>query len=170
MKLKNIILIAVISFFSLTTYAQSDVLDIIITSENHTTFVAAIKAANLVTTIKEEGPYTIFAPTNDAFDKLQQGKLQSLLQPENKATLSSVITYHIVPGKLLATAIVEQIKIGVGTFKMTTLAGNILTASIKDGNVILTDNSGSIAKIIATDLKGSNGVVHVIDGVMMPSY
>jgi uncharacterized surface protein with fasciclin (FAS1) repeats len=168
MKLKNIILIAVISFFSLSSYAQSDIVDIILHSENHTTFTATIKAANLVSTLKEKGPYTILAPTNEAFDKLEQGKLQFLLQPENKAILSTTLTYHAIPAYLTANNIVDQIKIGDGTFKMTTVAGNILTASIKDGNVILTDSSGNIATITATDLKGSNGIVHVIDEVMIP--
>ncbi|AEE19771.1 fasciclin domain-containing protein [Dokdonia sp. 4H-3-7-5] len=168
MKPKNIILIAVISFFSLSSYAQSDIADIILHSENHTTFTAAIKAANLVSTLKEKGPYTIFAPTNEAFDKLEQGKLQFLLQSENKATLSTTLTYHIIPAYLTATNIVNQITIGDGTFKMTTVAGNILTASIKGGDVLLTDSLGNTAKIIATDLKGSNGIIHVIDGVLMP--
>lgn len=168
MKFKKILLIALISLATITTYAQSDVVDIAVTSEDHTTLVAALKAANLVTTLKGEGPFTIFAPTNEAFDKLPAGTLESLLKPESKGTLSTILTNHVISGSFMASDVLAQIKADGGEFTIKTISGGVLIASIKDGSVVLTDAAGNTAKITATDLKGSNGIIHVIDGVLMP--
>ena len=149
--------------------AQSkDVVDIAIGSADHTTLVAAVKAADLVETLKGKGPFTVFAPTNTAFNKLPKGTVEGLLKPESKAALSSILTYHVVSGNLDATAVVAAIKANKGKAVLTTVNGGKLTASMKGDKVILTDSKGGIATVTATDLTGSNGVVHVIDTVLMP--
>ena len=150
-------------------FAQDkDVVDIAIGSKDHTTLVAAVKAADLVGTLKSEGPFTVFAPTNAAFDKLPKGTLDGLLKPESKAALSGILTYHVVAGNLDAAAVVAAIKAGKGKAVLTTVNGAKLTASMKEDKVILTDSKGGTSVVTATDLKGSNGVVHVIDSVLMP--
>jgi len=150
-------------------FAQDkDVVDIAIGSKDHTTLVAAVKAADLVGTLKSEGPFTVFAPTNAAFDKLPKGTLDGLLKPESKAALSGILTYHVVAGNLDAAAVVAAIKAGKGKAVLTTVNGAKLTASMKEEKVILTDSKGGTSVVTATDLKGSNGVVHVIDSVLMP--
>ena len=169
MKLPNLFLSLIISLSSITAIAQSDVVDVTVMSEDHTTLVATIKAANLVTTLKGEGPFTIFAPTNESFDKLPAGTVETLLKPASKGKLSSILTYHVISGNFTASAIVKAIKDGNGSSTFKALNGDTLTASIKEGAVILSDQSGNSAKITGTDLKGSNGIVHVIDGVLMPS-
>lgn len=150
-------------------FAQDkDVVDIAIGSKDHTTLVAAVKAADLVGTLKSEGPFTVFAPTNAAFDKLPKGTVDGLLKPESKAALSGILTYHVVAGNLDAAAVVAAIKAGKGKAVLTTVNGAKLTASMKEDKVILTDSKGGTSVVTATDLKGSNGVVHVIDTVLMP--
>jgi len=154
---------------SVSAFSQKkDVVDIAIGSADHSTLVAAIKAADLVTTLKGAGPFTVFAPTNDAFDKLPAGTVESLLKPENKAQLSKILTYHVVSGNLDAAAVVDAIKKGKGKVELTTVSTGKLTASMDKGKVKLTDESGNSAYVTATDLKGSNGVIHVIDGVLLP--
>lgn len=155
--------------FSVTAIAQSDVVDVAISSKDHTTLVAAVKAADLVNTLKGEGPFTIFAPTNSAFDALPEGTVAGLLKPENKGTLSKILTYHVVAGNFKAADVIAAIKKGRGKFAVKTVSGGTLIASIKDGNVILTDENGNNATVTATDLKASNGVIHVIDAVVMPT-
>ena len=151
------------------TFAQDkDVVDIAIGSKDHTTLVAAVKAADLVGTLKSAGPFTVFAPTNAAFDKLPKGTVEGLLKPESKAALSGILTYHVVAGVLDATAVVNAIKAGKGKAVLTTVNGAKLTASMKGDKVILTDSKGGTSTVTATDLKGTNGVVHVIDTVLMP--
>jgi uncharacterized surface protein with fasciclin (FAS1) repeats len=147
---------------------EKDVVDIAIGSADHTTLVAAVKAADLVTTLKGKGPFTVFAPTNAAFNKLPAGTVESLLKPENKAKLAKILTYHVVSGNLDAAAVVAAIKSGNGKAVLTTVSGGKLTASMDMGKVKLTDESGNSAFVTATDLKGTNGVVHVIDGVVLP--
>ncbi|MDZ7604326.1 MAG: fasciclin domain-containing protein [Cyclobacteriaceae bacterium] len=155
--------------FSVAAFGQSkDVVDIAISSPDHTTLVAAVKAADLVTTLKSAGPFTVFAPTNAAFDKLPEGTVANLLKPENKAQLAKILTYHVIAGNLDAAAVVAAIKAGNGKAVVTTVSGGKLTASMKDGKVMLTDESGKTAFVVAADLKASNGVVHVIDGVVLP--
>ncbi len=148
--------------------AKKDVVDIAIGSADHTTLVAAVKAADLVTTLKGAGPFTVFAPTNAAFGKLPAGTVETLLKPENKGTLAGILTYHVVAGNLDAAKVLAAIKGGMGKVVLTTVAGGKLTASIEGGKVILTDEKGGKATVTATDLKGSNGVIHVIDTVLMP--
>jgi uncharacterized surface protein with fasciclin (FAS1) repeats len=145
-----------------------DIVDIAISSKAHTTLVAAVKAADLVSTLKSEGPFTVFAPVNDAFAKLPAGTVESLLKPENKATLAKILTYHVVAGNIDAAAVMGAIKNGKGKAVLTTVSGGTLTASIDNGKVKLTDENGGTAFVTATDLKGSNGVIHVIDGVVLP--
>lgn len=152
-----------------SSFGQSkDVVDIAIGSADHTTLVAAVKAADLVTTLKGKGPFTVFAPTNAAFNKLPEGTVANLLKPENKAQLTKVLTYHVVSGNLDAAAVTSAIKSGNGKAVVTTVSGGKLTASLDNGKVKLTDESGNSAYVTATDLKGSNGVVHVIDSVVLP--
>ncbi len=146
----------------------NDVVDIAISSPDHTTLVAAVKAADLVNTLKGNGPFTVFAPTNAAFAKLPDGTVATLLKPENKAQLSKILTYHVVSGNLDATAVVAAIKEGKGKAVLTTVSGGKLTASMDGKRVKLTDEAGNAAYVTATDLKASNGVVHVIDTVVMP--
>ena len=167
MKKISLLLIALVS--SMSAFSQGkDVVDIAIGSSDHTTLVAAVKAADLVTTLKSAGPFTVFAPTNDAFDKLPEGTVANLLKPENKAKLATILTYHVVSGNLDAAAVLDAIKKGNGKVVLTTVSGGKLTASLDMGKVKLTDESGNSAFVTVADLKGSNGVIHVIDGVVLP--
>ncbi|MDZ4807231.1 MAG: fasciclin domain-containing protein [Bacteroidota bacterium] len=147
---------------------EKDIVDVAVGSEAHTTLVAAVKAADLVGTLKSKGPFTVFAPINDAFAKLPGGTVETLLKPENKATLAGILTYHVVAGNLDAKAVLEAIKKGEGKVVLTTVAGGKLTAAVENGNVVLTDEKGGKATVIVTDLKATNGVIHVIDAVVLP--
>lgn len=152
-----------------TVSAQSkDVVDIAIGSPAHTTLVAAVKAADLVSTLKSAGPFTVFAPTNDAFGKLPAGTVETLLKPENKSKLASILTYHVVAGNLMAADVVAAIKKGNGKAEVTTVNGQKLTITLMGDKVMITDANGNSAHVVAADLKGSNGVVHVIDSVLLP--
>lgn len=148
--------------------AQKTVVDVAVGSKDHSTLVVAVKAADLVSTLQGKGPFTIFAPTNEAFAKLPKGTVENLLKTENKATLAKILTYHVVAGNLDAAAVITAIKDGKGKVTLKTVSGGTLTASLKNGKVILTDEKGGIATVTATDLKAGNGVVHVIDTVLMP--
>ena len=132
------------------------------------TLVAAVTAAGLVDTLNSDGPFTVFAPPNDAFAKLPEGTVETLLLPENKATLAGILTYHVVAGEVMAADLVQAITDNGGTYTIPTVNGAGLTAAIVDGNVILTDAAGGTATVIATDIDASNGVVHLIDTVVMP--
>ena len=147
---------------------QSTVVDVAISSKDHTTLVAAVKAADLVATLQSAGPFTVFAPTNAAFAKLPAGTVETLLKPENKATLANILTYHVVAGNLNAVAVIKAIPDAKGSLSVKTVSGGILIASIESGKVILTDEKGAKATVVATDLKAGNGVVHVIDSVVLP--
>ncbi|MBK6963225.1 MAG: fasciclin domain-containing protein [Bacteroidales bacterium] len=167
--MKKLFAIMIATTISVSAFSQKkDVVDIAIGSADHTTLVAAVKAAGLVATLKGAGPFTVFAPTNAAFDKLPAGTVESLLKPENKAQLAKILTYHVVSGNLDAAAVVAAIKSGNGKAVLTTVSGGKLTASMDNGKVKLTDETGKSAFVTATDLKGSNGVIHVIDGVVLP--
>ena len=167
--MKNLALVFVSVLISLSSFAQkSDIVDIAVGSKDHTTLVAAVKAAGLVETLKSAGPFTVFAPTNAAFDKLPAGTVATLVKPENKATLTAILTYHVVAGKFSATDVVAAIKAGNGTATLTTVQGGKLKASLKGSSVILTDEKGGISTITATDLNATNGVIHVIDTVVLP--
>ncbi len=147
---------------------QKDIVDVAAGSPAHTTLVAAVKAAGLVETLKGKGPFTVFAPTNDAFGKLPAGTVETLLKPENKGMLTGVLTYHVVAGKLDAKAVAAAIKAGGGKAELTTVAGGKLTASVENGKVKITDAKGNSAYVTAADLNASNGVIHVIDSVLLP--
>jgi uncharacterized surface protein with fasciclin (FAS1) repeats len=129
---------------------------------------AQATAAGLVETLQSKGPFTVFAPVNAAFAKLPEGTVATLLKPENKATLTKVLTYHVIAGNLDAAAVVKAITDGGGKVEVTTVSGGKLTVSLKDGKVILTDENGGVATVLVTDLKGDNGVIHVIDSVVLP--
>ena len=145
-----------------------DIVDIALGSSAHTTLVAAVKAADLVSTLKGNGPFTVFAPTNDAFGKLPAGTVESLLKPENKGSLAAVLTYHVVAGNLGSKEVVEAIKKGNGKAVVTTVQGGQLTLTLDGAKVKVTDANGNSAFVTAVDLKGSNGVIHVIDAVVLP--
>jgi uncharacterized surface protein with fasciclin (FAS1) repeats len=167
MKKLSVLLFALV--FSITVFGQGkDVVDIAIGSKDHSTLVTAVKAADLVATLKSAGPFTVFAPTNEAFNKLPEGTVANLLKPENKAQLAKILTYHVVKGNLDAAAVIDAIKKGNGKVVLTTVSGGKLTASLDMGKVKLTDESGNSAFVTVADLKGTNGVVHVIDGVVLP--
>lgn len=137
-------------------------------NENFSTLVAAVKAAGLVETLNSEGPFTVFAPTNDAFAKLPEGTVENLLKEENKATLSAVLTYHVVAGEFKAAAVLQAIEENGGKFEIPTVNGSSLTAHLMDGKVMLKDAQGNMSTVIMTDVDASNGVIHAIDTVVMP--
>jgi uncharacterized surface protein with fasciclin (FAS1) repeats len=137
-------------------------------SKDHTTLVAAVKAAGLVDTLEGKGPFTVFAPTNAAFEKLPAGTVDMLLKPENKNKLSTILTYHVVAGNFDAAKLMEQIKVGNGMAELKTVAGEKLTAKQNAEGIELTDAKGDMAKVTIADVRQSNGVIHVIDTVLMP--
>jgi len=149
-------------------YANKDIVDNAVNSKDHTTLVAAVKAADLVTTLKSAGPFTVFAPTNAAFDKLPKGTVETLVKPENKATLTTILTYHVVAGKMGSKEIAAAIKAGGGKAEFTTVQGGKLWAWMDGKNLILKDEKGGMAKVTIADVFQSNGVIHVIDTVLMP--
>lgn len=147
---------------------QKDVVDVAVGSAAHTTLVAAVKAAGLVETLKGKGPFTVFAPTNDAFAKLPAGTVETLLKPENKAALAGILTYHVVAGKLDSKAVVAAIKAGNGKAEVKTVNGGTLTVTLDGAKVKITDSKGNSAYVTAVDLDATNGVIHVIDAVLLP--
>ena len=149
-------------------YADKDIIDNAVNSKDHTTLVAAVKAAGLVDTLKGAGPFTVFAPTNAAFDALPAGTVDTLLKPEMKGDLTTVLTYHVVPGKVDAATLVGLIQAGGGTATVTTVQGGTLTASLAGESVNLTDAKGNVATVTMADVMQSNGVIHVVDKVLMP--
>lgn len=149
-------------------YPSKDIIDNAVKSADHTTLVAAVKAAGLVDTLKGSGPFTVFAPTNAAFAKLPAGTVESLLKPEAKATLSAVLTYHVVAGNVSAKDLAKLIKDGNGEAKLKTVNGAELTATSGMGGITLHDTKGNTAKVTTADVNQSNGVIHVIDTVLMP--
>ena len=169
MKIKNLLLATFVTVAStITVNAQKTIVDVAVGSKDHTTLVAAVKAADLVATLQSAGPFTVFAPVNAAFGKLPAGTVDYLLKPENKATLAKVLTYHVVAGSFNAAAVVKAITDGGGKVTLKTVSGGNLVASIKEGKVILTDERGGVATVVATDLAASNGLIHVLDAVVLP--
>ncbi|MEZ7931564.1 MAG: fasciclin domain-containing protein [Flavobacteriales bacterium] len=152
----------------LVTVAKPNIVGVAVGNENFSTLVAAVKAAGLVETLSSEGPFTVFAPTNDAFSKLPEGTITSLLLPENKAALTSILTYHVVAGKFDATAVVEAIKVNEGSFEVATVQGGTLTLSLDGANVMLKDEKGNVSQVVIADVAASNGVIHAINTVVMP--
>ena len=145
-----------------------DIIDNAVNSKDHTTLVAAVKAAGLVETLKGAGPFTVFAPTNAAFAALPAGTVDTLLKPENKATLSGILTYHVVAGKVDAAALTKMIADGKGTASLKTVAGGTLTAKTAGGKVMIMDEKGGSATVTIADVYQSNGVIHVVDKVLLP--
>ena len=146
-----------------------DIVSNAVNSPVHTTLVAAVKAAGLVPTLQSAGPFTVFAPVNDAFENLPAGTVETLLKPENKAKLTKVLTYHVVAGKFDAATVKTAIKAGNGKAMIKTVAGGSLTATMNgDSNVVIKDESGNVANIVTYDVMQSNGVIHVIDTVLLP--
>jgi uncharacterized surface protein with fasciclin (FAS1) repeats len=136
--------------------------------QDFSTLVAAVKAADLVDVLSSKGPFTVFAPQNAAFEKLPEGTVGALLKPENKKKLTAILTYHVVKGNLMAADVLEAVKKNDGKLPVKTVSGKTLTVMLKGGNVMLMDSQGNYAKVIKTDVKTSNGVIHVIDTVVMP--
>jgi len=150
-------------------YATKNIVQNAVNSKDHTTLVAAVKAAGLVDTLRGAGPYTVFAPVNTAFEKLPAGTVDTLLKPENKDQLVKVLTYHVIAGKVSSSDLVKMIKDGGGKAELTTVEGGKITASISDGKVILADEKGGSATVTIADVFQSNGVIHVVDWVLLPN-
>lgn len=150
-------------------YVTKDIVDNAVNSKDHTTLVAAVKAAGLVDTLKSAGPFTVFAPTNTAFSALPAGTVDTLLKPENKGTLTTVLTYHVVPGRIDAAALAQQIQAGGGKATLKTASGGTLTAMMRGKDVVITDVKGNAAVVTTADVYQSNGVIHVVDKVLLPS-
>ena len=148
--------------------ASKDIIDNAVNSKDHTTLVAAVKAAGLVDTLKSAGPFTVFAPTNAAFAALPAGTVDTLLKPENKGMLTGILTYHVVPGKVDAAALTKMIMDGKGSTSFKTVAGGMLTAKSAGGKVMITDEKGGTSTVTIADVYQSNGVIHVVDKVMLP--
>ncbi|MBC7655776.1 MAG: fasciclin domain-containing protein [Frankiaceae bacterium] len=149
-------------------YASKDIVDNAVNSKDHTTLVAALKAAGLVDTLKGPGPFTVFAPTNAAFAALPAGTVDTLLKPENKATLTAVLTYHVVAGRLDAKTLAKKVKDGHGKASLTTVQGGTLTITAKGKALMVTDAKGGVAKVTIGNVFQSNGVIHVVDKVLLP--
>lgn len=149
-------------------YPSKNIIQNAVNSKDHTTLVAAVKAAGLVETLSGPGPFTVFAPTNAAFAQLPKGTVETLLKPENKAQLQKVLTYHVVPTNALSGAIMKMIKDDGGKHPVKTVSGGMLWATTKNGDIYLTDESGRTAKVTIANVRQSNGVIHVIDTVLLP--
>ncbi|MGO4875927.1 fasciclin domain-containing protein [Pedobacter psychrotolerans] len=149
-------------------YPTKDIVDNAVNSKDHTTLVAAVKAAGLVETLKGAGPFTVFAPTNEAFDKLPAGTVANLVKPENKATLTKILTYHVVAGKLDSKAIASAIKAGGGKAELTTVEGGKLWAWMEGKKLVLKDEKGGMSTVTIANVYQKNGVIHVINSVLMP--
>jgi uncharacterized surface protein with fasciclin (FAS1) repeats len=147
---------------------QKNIVQIASGIDDFSTLVAAVKAADLAGTLQGDGPFTVFAPTNSSFDKLPEGTVASLLKPEAKDQLTKILTYHVVAGKFKAEDVLAAIKKNDGSFTIKTVSGDNLTASVKDGKVVLTDSNGGESIVSKTDVMASNGVIHVIDSVVLP--
>ncbi len=150
-------------------YPTKNIVENALNSKDHTTLVAAVKAAGLVDTLEGKGPYTVFAPTNESFEKLPAGTVDTLLKPENKDQLTKVLTYHVVAGRVSSKDLVKLIKAGGGKATLKTVAGGTLTATMADGKIMLTDEKGGMATVTIADVYQSNGVIHVIDSVLLPN-
>ncbi|MGN6247593.1 MAG: fasciclin domain-containing protein [Ginsengibacter sp.] len=149
-------------------YPTKNIVENAVNSKDHTTLVAAVKAAGLVPTLESAGPFTVFAPTNEAFDKLPKGTVPTLLKPENKARLTSILTYHVVPGKLSSAELMKMVKMQNGKTTLKTVQGDNLYVTMKGKNLMITDESGNTARVTIADVNQSNGVIHVVNKVLMP--
>lgn len=182
-KIKFLGLIILSSFFVNATIAQTEktvmvggaamypsknIVENAVNSKDHTTLVAAVKAAGLVETLSGTGPFTVFAPTNSAFDALPAGTVDNLIKPESKDVLTGILTYHVVPGKLDSKELMDMVKAGNGKAMLTTVAGGTLTVTRKGNHLMVADSKGGVAEITTKDVYQSNGVIHVINKVLMP--
>jgi uncharacterized surface protein with fasciclin (FAS1) repeats len=149
-------------------YPTKNIVENAVNSKDHTTLVAAVKAAGLVETLQSPGPFTVFAPTNEAFNLLPAGTVDNLVKPENKATLTSILTYHVVSGKYNASNLMQLIKEGNGTAMLKTVQGGSLWLMMKGKNLCIKDEKGGVSCVTIKDVNQSNGVIHVIDHVLMP--
>jgi uncharacterized surface protein with fasciclin (FAS1) repeats len=149
-------------------YPSKNIIENAVNSKEHTTLVAAVKAAGLVETLEGAGPFTVFAPTNEAFAKLPKGTVDNLLKPENKATLTGILTYHVVAGKYSAKDLMDMVKKGGGKASLKTVNGQNLTVKIEGGKVVLVDGKGGKATVTTADVFQSNGVIHVTNAVSLP--
>ncbi|WP_233382646.1 fasciclin domain-containing protein [Methylobacterium sp. C25] len=149
-------------------YASKTIVENAVNSKDHTTLVAAVKAAGLVDTLSGPGPFTVFAPTNAAFNKLPPGTVDTLVQPQNKGTLTAILTYHVVPGTYTAKDLMAAVKQGGGQATLKTVQGEPLTVTTKGKKVMLTDAKGGMAMVTTANVMQSNGVIHVINGVLQP--
>ena len=180
MKLSKTLILAFVAFAGFTAQAQitvvggekmypkKNIVENAVNSADHTTLVAAVKADGLVDVLMSEGPFTVFAPVNDAFENLPAGTVESLLKEENKETLTAVLTYHVVPGNLDASDLKKQVTKGRGKAVLTTVQGGKLTVEMNGNNLVLIDENGNRSNISIQDVKQSNGVIHVIDSVVLP--
>jgi uncharacterized surface protein with fasciclin (FAS1) repeats len=179
-KIKLLGLLILSAFFSTNTIAQTkmvggaamypskNIVENAVNSKDHTTLVAAVKAAGLVPTLESKGPFTVFAPTNEAFDALPAGTVTPLLKPENKAKLTSILTYHVVPGKLSSMDLMKMVKDNHGKATLKTVEGENLYITMKGKKLMVTDENGGMAMITISDVNQSNGVIHVINKVLLP--
>lgn len=167
---KSVFILTMIFGLTITqiTTAQNTIVDAAVGNEDFSTLVAALTAADLVPALQGDGPFTVFAPTNAAFAKIDSKTLNSLLEKKNQKALSNILTYHVVSGKLTAADVVAALKKGNGKVELKALNGDMLTVMQKDGKIWLKDQKGNYSEITATDVMGSNGVIHVIDSVVMP--
>ena len=149
-------------------YPSKNIVENAVNSKDHTTLVAAVQAAELAGVLQSEGPFTVFAPTNAAFDKLPEGTVATLIKPENKEQLQTILKYHVVSGKWSAEAILGLIEKGDGKATIETVSGGTLTAWLKGSDVYVTDENGNSAKVTIADVNQSNGVIHVVDAVLLP--
>jgi uncharacterized surface protein with fasciclin (FAS1) repeats len=149
-------------------YPSKNIIQNAVNSKDHTTLVAAVKAAGLVDTLSGPGPFTVFAPTNEAFAKLPAGTVDTLVKPENKATLTKILTYHVVAGRLSAADLMSKVKMGGGKAMLKTVQGEDLTVTNQNGKVVLTDAKGGKSTVTVANVMQSNGVIHVVDTVLMP--
>ncbi len=169
---KLVFILSTIALIATTQTAKAqksqDIVDIAVSVDDFSTLVTALKAADLVGALKGEGPFTVFAPLNSGFAKIDENTLNSLLEPANKETLAGILTYHVVAGKIAAKDVAAALKSGNGKAELTTLSGGKVTAVSKDGGIYLQDANGNYSKIAKTDVMASNGVIHIIEDVVMP--
>ncbi|WP_026728753.1 fasciclin domain-containing protein [Flavobacterium denitrificans] len=149
-------------------YPNKNIIENAVNSKDHTTLVAAVKAADLVETLQGKGPFTVFAPTNEAFNKLPKGTVENLLKPENKKMLQTILTYHVVAGKMNSSDIAKAIKDGKGKTTFKTVSGGTLTAWMSGKDLYISDENGNKSKVTIADVNQSNGVIHVVDAVLLP--
>ena len=167
-KFNSLLILLLCLLINSKTLAQGTIVDVTVGNESFSTLVTALKAADLVAALQSEGPFTVFAPTNDAFSKIDSETLSSLLESANKDALSNILTYHVVSGQLKAADVLKALNDGGGKVVVKALNNQSLTVMQKDGKIWLMDSKGNYSEIIATDVMGSNGVIHVIDTVVMP--